>query len=166
MLNVERWALKLFAVTRNREIERKFLPKSTPTDLAKFPHRHIEQGYLVATPDGRQVRLRRTQDSCTLTFKTADGAVREEREIEITAEQFAALWPATAGRRLTKERYEIPWNGLTIEVDVYRGVNQGIVVAEVEFADQTQCEQFRSPDWFGEEVTDNPHYSNVVLARE
>lgn len=150
----------------NQEIERKFLLKSTPADLEKFPHHHIEQGYLLATPDGKQVRLRRTPDSCTLTFKTAEGAVRDEREIEITPEQFSILWPATTGKRLTKTRYEMPWNRLTIEIDVYGGVNQGIVVAEVEFESERQCEQFQPPDWFGAEVTNDPRYSNVVLARE
>ena len=165
-LDVKRWALNgLFPMT-NQEIERKFLLKTLPANLGSFPHRQIEQGYLAATSDGRQVRLRRTESSCTLTFKTADGPVREEREIKITPEQFTVLWPATAGKRLTKVRYDVPWNNFKVEIDVYGGVNQGVVVAEVEFADQAQCEQFRPPDWFGEEVTNNPRYSNVVLARE
>jgi CYTH domain-containing protein len=30
-------------------------------------------------------------------------------------------------------RYEIPWRGLLIEIDVYRGKHSGLVVAEVEF---------------------------------
>ena len=148
------------------EIERKFLLKTIPPDLVKYPHYRIEQGYLMATPDGKQVRLRRTNCGCTLTFKTEEGAVREEREIEITAEQFGALWPATAGQRLSKTRHKVPWKDLTIEVDVYAGINQGLTVAEVEFPDRATCQEFQPPDWFGEEVTDNARYSNVVLARE
>ena len=150
----------------NREIERKFLLKRVPSDLSSYPQRRIEQGYLVATPDGRQVRLRRTPKCCTLTYKTADGAIREEREIEITAGQFDALWPATAGKRLTKVRHEIPWQGYTIEIDVYGGINKSILVAEVEFEDEKQCVEFQPPDWFGEEVTNDPRYSNVLLARD
>ena len=149
-----------------QEIERKFLLKSLPPDLDGQPHHVIEQGYLAATPDGRQVRLRRTDSKHTLTFKTADGALREEREIHITPEQFAVLWPATSGKRLTKTRYVLPWNNLGIEVDVYGGINRGIVVAEVEFRNEQQCTAFEPPDWFGEEVTRDPRYSNVVLARE
>ena len=105
----------------HQEIERKFLLKDIPADLTDRPHYTIEQGYLVATPDGRQVRLRRTPRSSSLTFKTAEGAVRDEREIEITPEQFEVLWPATAGKRLTKTRYIVPWNNHTIEIDVYGG---------------------------------------------
>ena len=150
----------------HHEIERKFLLKSLPPDLESVPHRTIEQGYLAATPDGRQIRLRRTDSDCTLTFKTADGSVREDREIKITPEQFVVLWPATAGKRLTKTRYLLPWNGRTIEIDIYHGINKGIVVAEVEFDDATQCSEFQPPDWFGDDVTNDARYSNVVLARE
>jgi CYTH domain-containing protein len=153
-------------VPLHQEIERKFLLKEVPLDLTTEPGRRIEQGYLAATADGRQVRLRRTGFSSTLTFKTAKGAVREEREVEITPEQFAVLWPGTAGKRLTKTRHVIPWKNFKVEIDIYEGVNRGIVVAEVEFADENQCGEFRPPDWFGEEVTGDPRYSNVVLARE
>jgi adenylate cyclase len=153
-------------MTDNHEIERKFLLKHLPPDLDKHSHDQIEQGYLVVTPDGRQVRLRRTERKSSLAFKTQEGAVREEREIEITTDQFGVLWPATAGKRLTKTRYNVPWNTFNIEVDVYHGTNDGLVVAEVEFQTQAQCRTFQPPDWFGEEVTDNPRYSNVVLARE
>ena len=150
----------------HQEIERKFLLKRIPSDLSNYPHRLIEQGYLVATPDGRQVRLRRTPKNCTLTYKTADGPVREEREIKITADQFNILWPATAGKRLTKVRHDMPWQSFTLEIDVYGGINDGIVVAEVEFDDEKQCADFQPPDWFGDEVTNDPRYSNVMLARE
>ena len=150
----------------HQEIERKFLLTALPADLAQQPHYTIEQGYLIATPDGRQVRLRRTERGCTLTFKTADGAVREEREVGISTDQFDVLWPATRGRRLTKTRYLIPWNNYSIELDIYQGSNDGIIVAEVEFRDERQCRDFHKPDWFGPEVTNDARYSNVVLARD
>ena len=148
------------------EIERKFLLKMLPPNLESHPHYQIEQGYLLATPDGKQVRLRRTDSGCTLTFKTEEGAVREEREIDINTVQFEALWPATAGKRLTKTRYKVPYNSLTIEIDIYEGSNRGLTVAEVEFPGQQACREFQPPDWFGEEVTNKAQYSNVVLARE
>lgn len=153
-------------MTTNHEIERKFLIRKLPEQLDQFPYQEIEQGYLVATLDGRQVRLRRRGSARTLTFKTADGAVREEREIELGQDQFDVLWPATAGKRLTKTRYEVPWKNFLVEIDVYHGINNGIIVAEVEFNDEEACEKFVPPDWFGEEVTGDPRYSNVALARE
>ena len=94
------------------------------------------------------------------------GAHREEREIKLSAKQFAALWPATAGRRLRKLRYEIPWRNLLVEIDIYRGKHVGLVVAEVEFPDRVTCRRFKPPSWFGREVTGEKRYSNVRLANE
>ena len=101
-----------------------------------------------------------------LTFKLVRGQVRDEREVALTAKQFAALWPGTAGRRLQKTRYEIPWKHFLIEIDVYRGKNKGLVVAEVEFPNHAACRKFEPPDWFGREVTGAKRYSNITLATE
>ena len=112
------------------------------------------------------MRIRKRGKSASLTFKVGRGTHREEREIKLSPQQFAALWPATAGRRLRKARYYIPWKGLTIEIDIYRGINKGLIVAEVEFENQTDCRRFKAPTWFGPEVTGVKRYSNVRLARE
>ena len=147
----------------NREIERKFLVKRLPDNLKQSRCSIIEQGYL-ATEPGRQVRLRKTGSSASLTFKVGRGSHREEREIKLSLKQFAALWPGTAGRRLRKLRYEIPWENVLIELDIYRGRHAGLVVAEVEFPNRASCRRFKAPWWFGREVTGEKRYSNVRLA--
>jgi adenylate cyclase len=154
--------------TRNdREIERKFLVKRLPVDLKRARNYRIAQGYLAAERDDRHVRLRKREKDASLTFKIVhrDG-VRDEREIQLTPKQFAALWPATIGRRLQKVRYEIPWQASLIEIDIYRGKNKGVVVAEVEFPTRHACRKFKPPDWFGREVTGDKRYSNIRLATE
>jgi adenylate cyclase len=148
----------------NREIERKFLVKRLPDSLTRSRRLIIEQGYLAAEPPSRQVRLRKTGRTASLTFKVRRGRHREEREIKLSPKQFAALWPGTAGRRLRKVRYEIPWDNLMIELDIYRGRHAGLVVAEVEFPDRASCRKFKAPWWFGREVTGEKSYSNVRLA--
>ncbi len=115
---------------------------------------------------GSHVRLRKRGDVCSLTYKRGPARAREEREVALTADQFDTLWPATKGRRLTKVRYEMPWNGWNIEIDVYRGIHDGLVVAEVEFPDERSCAQFEPPDWMGTDVSGKRRYSNVALARE
>ena len=154
------------ASNNGREIERKFLVKELPPGLHLFESYPIAQGYLANEPGGRHVRLRKRGKTASLTFKVGRGTHREEREVKLSPKQFAALWPATAGRRLRKARYYIPWKGLTIEIDVYRGKNKGLIVAEVEFENQSQCRRFKAPTWFGSEVTGIKRYSNVRLARE
>lgn len=148
----------------HREIERKFLLKRLPDRLSQFPHEDIEQGYLAVERGRVQVRLRKKGNLCTLTYKRGNKGDREEREVTLSAEQFAALWPATEGRRLTKTRYDVPFNPHTIEVDIYTGRHDGLVVAEVEFDDERSCRDFVPPDWFAEEVTGKSRYSNIVLA--
>jgi adenylate cyclase len=151
----------------SREIERKFLIKRLPADLKRWRRFSIRQGYLAAEPDDRHVRLRKKGNRASLTFKLVQGkGVREEREIILTPKQFAALWPATAGRRLQKVRYEIPWKNLLIEIDIYRGKNKGLMVAEVEFPNRAACRKFKPPDWFGREATGVKRYSNIKLATE
>jgi len=150
----------------NQEIERKFLLKQLPDQLRRSRHSIIEQGYLATESAGRQVRLRKKGKTASLTFKVGRGAHREEREIKLSPKQFAALWPGTAGRRLRKVRYDIPWKNLLIEIDVYRGKHDGLVVAEVEFPDRVTCRRFKPPSWFGREVTGEKRYSNVRLANE
>ena len=151
-------------VNSDREIERKFLVRKLPENLAEFPHAEIAQGYLAIAPGGVQVRLRKKSETHSLTYKRGDGNAREEREVELTAAQFEALWPATHGKRLTKTRYEIPLGNRVVEIDIYSGRHEGIVVAEVEFDDEESAKNFQPPDWLGEDVTGDPRYSNQLLA--
>lgn len=147
-----------------REIERKFLVRKFPADLTSFRSSQISQGYLVSLDDGLQVRLRKSGERYWLTFKRGTGSVREEREVELTAAQFDALWPATEGKRLVKTRYEIPFGDRVVEIDVYHERHEGLVVAEVEFDDKTTAKNFQPPDWLGDDVTGDPRYSNQLLA--
>jgi len=149
-----------------REIERKFLIRHFPVEILRSRHFQIAQGYLANEAGGRHVRLRKKARTTLLTFKVGRGSAREEREIRLSAKQFAILWPATRGRRLRKVRYELAWRNLTIEIDIYHGRNRGLMVAEVEFPNHSSCRKFRPPAWFGREVTGEKRYSNVRLATE
>jgi CYTH domain-containing protein len=148
----------------HHEIERKFLVRKLPEDLASRTSAEISQGYLVSTDDGLQVRLRKKNEQYSLTYKRGIGNVREEREIELTADQFSALWPATEGKRLVKTRYKIPSGNRTVEIDIYGGRHHGLVVAEVEFDDEEEATNFQPPEWLGDDVTGDPCYSNQLLA--
>lgn len=149
-----------------REIERKFLLKCLPAHLGRFRKQVIEQGYLIASRDGTQVRLRKVGRDHSFTLKRGRGLSRDEIEVPLTRGQFDRLWPATAGFRLKKTRYDVPFGKHKVEIDVYSGKNDGVVVAEVEFPNARACRLFRAPEWFGREVSGQWRYSNVRLARE
>lgn len=150
----------------SQEIERKFLIRHLPAPLDSMKGTPIAQGYLSIEPQGNQVRLRKKGVDAILTVKRGQGIVREEHEIALTPTQFEALWPLTTGRRLTKVRYETPYDGKIVEIDVYGGINEGLIVAEVEFETESAAEAFIPPEWLGKDVSNCPEYGNPYLARE
>jgi adenylate cyclase len=147
------------------EIERKFLVERLPDGLDAHPSGDIEQGYLAITDDV-EVRVRRYGDRSFLTVKSSGSESRVEEEIEIDAHRFDALWPLTEGRRVQKRRYRIPVGNLTLELDVYHGRLDGLLIAEVEFDSLAEATAFVPPGWLEREVTDDPRYKNKRLATE
>ena len=144
------------------EVERKFLV-SEPLDLDGTEADEIEQGYLAVGPDG-EVRVRRKGDHLLLTAKRGSGIARDEAEIQLDRAEFELLWPLTEGRRLRKRRHVIPHGSLEIEVDVYEGELEGMIVAEIEFPSEEEARAFQPLDWLGEEVTGEARYLNESLA--
>jgi CYTH domain-containing protein len=144
------------------EVERKFLV-SRPPDLGGAQVDEIEQGYLAIGSDG-EVRVRRKGDRLLLTAKRGAGLSRQEAEVELDRERFDELWSLTEGRRLQKRRHVIPLGDLRVEMDVYGGDLEGLVVAEIEFPSEDEAKAFDPPDWFGEEVTGDHRYLNETLA--
>jgi CYTH domain-containing protein/CHAD domain-containing protein len=150
------------AATSTSERERKFLVAALP-DLPD-EGTTFRQGYL-AIEGSVSVRVRDAgPDGCTLTVKAGRGAVRTELEFEINAEQFAAAWKHTRGRCIHKARHRVGFGEHTVELDVFHGDLQGLVLAEVEFDDDESMAAFEPPDWFGAEVTDDESYTNAALA--
>jgi adenylate cyclase len=147
------------------EIERKFRLPERPGWLGDHDSQRIEQGYLaIEDGDGAEVRLRRKGSDTLLTVKRGSGRTRDEEEIEVTEQQFEALWPLTEGRRLAKVRYLVPHDTSTIEVDVFEGDLGELVTGEVEFESEAASDEFEPPHWLGEEVTGDPRYANETLA--
>jgi adenylate cyclase len=146
------------------EVERKFLVREPP-DLDGIEADEIEQGYLAIGSDA-EVRLRRKGEHLVLTAKRGAGLSRQESEVELDREGFDALWPLTEGRRLHKRRHVLPQGDLKVEIDVYEGELEGLVVAEIEFRSEEEARGFDPPEWLGEEVTGDRRYLNETLATE
>jgi CYTH domain-containing protein/8-oxo-dGTP pyrophosphatase MutT (NUDIX family) len=148
------------------EIERKWLVPDPPRDeLEEAAKDRIEQGYLAVGGDEEpEVRVRRRAGKTLLTVKSGGGLVRVEEEISIEERSFENLWPLTEGRRVEKTRHLVPYGDHTVEVDVYEGDLDGLVVAEVEFPSIAASAAFEAPGWLGEEVTEDRRYRAKNLA--
>jgi adenylate cyclase len=142
------------------EIERKFLVRDRSV-LDGSTGIHYRQGYLSRDPD-RTVRVRLAGDRAYLTVKgRSDGPTRTEFEYEIPAADVAGLLALCDGDIVDKVRHRIEHAGLTWEVDVFHGANEGLVVAEVELRSPDQPVDV--PDWVGADVTSDPRYYNASL---
>jgi adenylate cyclase len=144
-----------------REIERKFHVAELPDETGEG--RPIRQGY-VALDGEVSVRVRDDDGRYVLTIKGGAGRSRTEVEVEVDPERFEALWPLTAGRRLEKRRHRLPLDGLVAELDLFAGDLRGLALVEVEFPSEAEAAAFVAPDWFGEELTGVPGWSNASLA--
>lgn len=145
------------------EIERKFLIKKLPDNLTSYKARKIEQAYLCTDP---VVRVRRDNDDYYLTYKSKGMIVREEYNLPLTKEAYGHLLAKADGNIITKTRYEIPEkDNLTIELDVFEGKFDGLLLAEVEFASEEEALGYIPPEWFGEDVSNSTKYHNSALSR-
>ncbi len=167
------------------EIERKFLIETPPADYRGWPFHQIEQAYLCTAPT---VRIRREDDTYYMTYKSGGLLAREEYNLPLTKEAYAHLLAKADGIVLTKKRYlkplaadhtaaaspegapdGVPIAGegaasLTIEMDVFEGAYDGLILAEVEFPTEEAALAFVPPEWFGRDVTFTGEYSNSRLA--
>ncbi len=152
------------------EIERKYLVKQLPKDLESYEHTEITQAYLNTEP---VLRIRKRGEKYTFTYKGSGMMVREEYNLPLTKEAFEHLLPKADGNIIRKTRYLIPLDSyvnqpssesdtkvrLVAELDIFTSPKE-LIMAEVEFPDEAAALAFKKPDWFGDEVTDNPAYHN------
>jgi adenylate cyclase len=145
------------------EIERKFLVEADDWRQGSRGRR-VRQGYLSADP-GRSVRIRMVGDSAWLTIKGGTtGYSRVEFEYPIPTQDALHLLDELCIRPvIDKTRHEVNYGGHRWEIDEFHGANEGLVIAEIELA--AEDEHFERPHWLGAEVSDDPRYYNVNLAR-
>ena len=147
-----------------REIEKKFLVEGEFKNLATKETR-ITQGYLSSVP-GRTVRVRIKGDEGFITIKgisSDSGDGRFEWEKEIPVQEVEELLKICEPGVIDKTRYLVPAGNHTFEIDEFYGDNEGLTVAEVELA--SESETFEKPAFLGQEVTGDVKYYNSMLVK-
>lgn len=161
---------------KNMEIEKKYTIKKLPENLEAYPCRIIEQAYLNTSP---VVRVRRSDDSYSLTYKGSGLMVREEYNLPLDETSYRHLLKKADGNVISKKRYVIPIEDpqfddsyiplttpkLFIELDVFAPPFAPLIVAEVEFPETGMADAFIPPSWFDADVTDDPAYHNSVMSQ-
>ncbi len=145
------------------EIERKFLLAGEGWRALGQPVL-LRQGYLSSDPE-RVVRVRVEGERACMTIKGRSvGATRGEWEYPIPLADANELLEGLCQQPIVEKfRRQIEFAGKVWEVDEFLGVNQGLVLAEIELASEDQ--PFDKPEWIGEEVTHDKRYFNSNLVR-
>ncbi len=146
------------------EIERKYLidKNKLPMNYNEYPYHEIEQAYLCTEP---VVRVRRSDYKYYMSYKSKGLMVREEYNLPLTKDGYEHLLEKADGIIIKKKRYLIPYDGYTVELDIFEDSYDGLVLAEVEFETEEQANTFQAPEWFGEDVTFDTKYHNSTLSQ-
>lgn len=174
------------------EIERKFLTISDSWRTHPHSAKRLVQGYL-ATAQRCTVRVRleetlkfpddpdaspletsgskssshalQTPQKAWITIKgPVQGITRSEFEYEIPPEEARELLSQFCNDSIIdKIRYDLHVKGKLWEIDEFKHLNQGLIVAEVTLSHE--AEAFALPDWLGQEVSDDPRYFNSQLTK-
>lgn len=146
------------------EIERKFKVEKLP-NLQNVKKAKIIQAYL-NTDSEPTLRIRKYNDEYLLTYKYSkkDNEINvcNEVELPITEECFNNLLTKIEGNIIEKTRYFIN----EIELDIFEGKYEGLILAEVEFESIEDANKYNKPDWLGEDVTKDKNYRNSYLAKK
>ena len=145
------------------EIEHKYL-----INLERWknivPHESVEiqQVYLQTDPE-KTIRVRNKGGVGYITVKGKKiEASRPEFEIEIPVADADELIQMFYASLVVKIRHHVIYDNKLWEVDEFKGLNQGLWVAEIEL--KKEDEPYSIPDWAIENVTDDFRYSNSSLS--
>lgn len=145
------------------EIERKFLINFEKINKEDIKSSNIiKQGYLPTT-NNTVVRVRISENKGYLTIKGENnGITRSEFEYEIPLLEAEEMISQFCSKLIEKERFNILIGEHNWEVDVFKGDNEGLIIAEIELSSVE--EKFVIPEWVIKEVTDdNRYYNNQLL---
>lgn len=151
------------------EVERKYLLHRLPPRMPRGTVHRIDQGYVPGERIVERVRRERTGPRVQYfrTMKAGRGVARIEVEEACSPALFAALWTLTKGRRVRKRRHDVRDGELTWSIDEFTDRKKQLVLAEVELPSSEADVAF--PAWLERlvvrEVTDEPAFSNLALAR-
>jgi adenylate cyclase len=153
-----------FIIKMAAEIERKFMVRGEFRHLA-IKKTRIIQTYLSVDPD-KTIRIRAAGRKAFITIKNRPKGrsfIRDEWEFQIPFADAMEIMKISLPGKIDKTRYLVPVGKHMFEVDEFHDKNEGLVIAEIELA--SESEKFEKPEWLGEEVTGRPEYYNANLIK-
>ncbi len=152
------------------EIERRWLIKKDdiPFDLNAILREDQEQSYLDNNPE---IIIRRNNMGesfyiASKSNKRENGLVKDKTEKTILEKDYNELYEEKQGNTIIKSRLITtdPETELTYVMDLYSNELSGIEILEIEFNSIEEANNFKAPEWVGEEITYNEDYDGYNLA--
>lgn len=148
------------------EIERKFLLNKLPDNLETYEKIDLEQAYISTEPVIRvRKKVSAKSEKYILTVKSTGLMSRQEFELDMEEKAYNNLIHKADGNIIPKSRYLIPLEkGLTLELDVFHGIFDGLVMGEIEFPDEETAKKYTPPEFISEEVTFDTRFHNSTMS--
>ena len=150
-----------------QEIEKKYAVNYLPEDLKIIDILEIKQAFIYKDLK-TVIRIRKIQNKklnttkYIYTVKTKGDmeyhlqeniAQAYEIESHISEEKFNELIKNKISNIIEKTRIVIPIeSNLKVEMDIYDNYLEGLITAEIEFPDKDIANNFKKPEWLGEEM--------------
>ena len=144
------------------EIEHKYLvDKNLWKQVTSNNCVQIRQGYLLTDPN-KTIRIRTSGEKGFITIKgKMVGASRPEFEYEIPIADANQLINNFCSGIIEKTRHYVNHENKIWEVDVFEGLNSGLIVAEIEL--ENENESYIKPNWVNLDIKNDNKYANSNL---
>lgn len=148
------------------EIERKFLLNKLPDNLETYEKIDLEQAYISTEPVIRvRKKVSAKSEKYILTVKSTGLMSRQEFELDMEEKAYNNLIHKADGNIISKSRYLIPLEKeLTLELDIFHGIFDGLVMGEIEFTDEETAKKYTPPEFISEEVTFDTRFHNSTMS--
>ena len=148
------------------EREKTFLAKYIPQDVLACESKDIIDIYIPKNQTHPHLRVRKSGEEYEITKKVQvekdDASTQKEFTIPMTKEEYNAL-SVLPGKRVEKRRYYYPYNGKTVEFDVFLGDLSGLVLVDVEFDTAEEKAVFDMPDFCLVDITQEEFIAGGML---
>ena len=146
----------------NIEIERRFLVNKNNFIPSKN-YNSIQQAYLIF--DNNQVlRVRKTNDKYQIAYKFKKSNIhRLEFEYDIPSDDGKKLLSLSRYHPIKKDRHYIDIGQHTWEIDIFKDINKGLIIAEIELLNEDEIIEL--PNWIDQEISYDDKYLNFNLSQ-
>ena len=132
------------------ELERTYLVKRLPADLASFSSKEMLDIYIPSTATHPILRIRKQGDRMEITkkhpVKDGDASTQSEETIPLSEKEYKQLC-SLPGKRVAKTRYYYRQPDLDCEIDVFKEDLAGLVLVDIEFNSKKDKQDCKMPDF-------------------